>query len=33
MNTLIVPPEPAGLPGSEAKAASIIIFATLFYQA
>ena len=32
MNTLIVPPEPASLPGSEAKAPSVIIFATLFYQ-
>ena len=32
MNTLVVPPEPASLQGSEAKPPSIILFATLFYQ-
>ena len=32
MNTLVVPPNAEGLPGSETKQPSIIIFATLFYQ-
>jgi hypothetical protein len=33
MNTLIVPPGPASLQDSEAKQPSVIIFATLFYNA
>jgi hypothetical protein len=33
MNTLIVPPDPPSMQGSEAKAPSVIIFATLFYHA
>jgi hypothetical protein len=33
MNTLIVPPDPESQPGSEARRPSVILFATLFYQA
>ena len=32
MNTLVVPSEPPSQPGSEATGASVVLFATLFYQ-
>ena len=32
MNTLVVPSQPAGQPGSEATRPSVILFTTLFYQ-
>ena len=32
MNTLIVPPELASLPGSAPSSPSVILFTTLFYQ-
>ena len=32
MNTLVVPSEPPSQPGSEATKASVVLFATLFYQ-
>lgn len=32
MNTLVVPAEPSGQPGSEAGRPSVILFTTLFYQ-
>jgi len=32
MNTLVVPTGPAGLQGEETSQASVILFATLFYQ-
>lgn len=32
MNTLVVPSEPPSKPGSEATGASVVLFATLFYQ-
>ena len=32
MNTLVVPSEPASLPGSEVSRAAVILFTTLFYR-
>jgi hypothetical protein len=32
MNTLVVPAGQAGLPGEQTSLASVILFATLFYQ-
>jgi hypothetical protein len=32
LNTLVVPASPTSLPGTEANQASVILFATLFYQ-
>lgn len=32
MNTLVVPPAPAGQPGAEPNRPSVILFTTLFYQ-
>jgi hypothetical protein len=32
MNTLILPPGHAAIPGSEAAQSSVIIFSTLFYE-
>ena len=32
MTTMVVPGEPASVPGAEANQPSVILFATLFYQ-